>query len=207
MNIIDLIALVRRSWILLVAGAVLGAIIGLIVALASMSHYTATTQVFVAGVASEGTNAVQAQQAVQADIGSYVEIVQSPAVLSAVARTSGRDLSTLGSEVSAQAPMSTSVVTISVTDTDPRKAAQIADATATQLVSTATKLSKPSANAPAGVRLTQLAPAEVPAKADGSTALHVAIGGVLGLVAGYVAAVVRLAARRSSTPAAVAAAD
>lgn len=131
----------------------------------------------------------------QARVQSYVEIVDSPAVLQPVVDTLGLALTAedLAGKVTASTQLNTVLINISVADQSPVQAAAIAQAVATSLISTVDSLEKPkvgSGTSPVG--LSVIKPAIAPsAPSAPNTKLNLLLGLLAGLAAGFGTAVLR----------------
>lgn len=189
MELADYLAAVRRHWraalgVLVVSVAVAGLVLVLLPA-----RYTATAKVFVSASASIPSSA----QYVEERVKSYPGVVESASVLGPVADEPGISLpvSSLRARVSAVVPANTSEVDVVVVDTDPQRAARIANAVATRTTSVVSGLE----TAPSGNRLLSLTvsdPATAPADPSSPVRTDVLGLGVLaGLFLGLAAAVVR----------------
>ena len=206
MTLQDYMSILRRSWPLIAIATVVGALIALGLSLAMTPVYQATSQLFVsvksAGAAGDAyTGGLFVQQRVK----SYVDVVDSPAVLEPVIEELGLDSTYIGlaSQVSATTPPNTVLLNVSATDTSPAQAAKIANAVAASYANEIARLEGAKTTMDGLPRLggngnqtpvqaTVIKPAEVPTAAIfPRTQLNVLLGALLGLLVGVGIAVLR----------------
>ncbi|MGW4541852.1 polysaccharide biosynthesis tyrosine autokinase [Streptomyces chartreusis] len=124
--------------------------------------YEARSQLFVAtrtGVETDDLN--QGQSFSQARVQSYAAIVDTRQVTGYVARELGLRSTPeqLASRITAEAPLNTVLINITVRDTDPARAARIANAVAGRFITVVEKLETPKQTpAPRGARKASKAP-------------------------------------------------
>lgn len=195
MELQDYLRIFRKSWILILALTVAGAGLGLIYALVATPVYTASARVFVS--TSGATTAADLQQGntfTQQRVKTYAELVRTAAVLQPTidALNINTSVAKLRGEVSASAPLNTTVIDITVTNTDPVFAASLATETADRLIEVVEQIETTDPSAGSPVRLTVVQEAEVPtAPTSPRKALSVALGLLLGLALGVGIALVR----------------
>ena len=191
MTIGDLLKILRRRWIpaLITFVVIVAAAIGYLATATRV--YTATSQVFASYTSnSDDTENSQLNQMntvstyLSKQIASYSSLAESDAVLQPVIDQLHLSKTTqqLAGEITATNPTNTLILNISVTDTDPQLAAQIADATAQSL---SDQVAKSTGGDKSVISLQLIKKASVPAapsKPKKSMVLIAAI--VLGLVAG-----------------------
>ena len=187
----------RRQWFLVVLASALG--LGLATAYTSRQApvYAATTQLFVSVQTPESDDISQLSQGstfIQQRVTSYAAIVTSPRVLDMViARlklptTSGA----LAGQVSVTSPVGTVLLDISVTDSDPRRAADIATAIAQQVPGFVAEIETPPGAERAPVLVSPTEMPEVPTEPISPRApLNLTLGLLLGLGLGIGLAVLR----------------
>lgn len=197
MHLRDYVALLRRTWLTLVACTLIGASVGAVVTLMTPPVYESTARVFVAvrttGAAHElalGTN--YARQAVV----NYVEVVPTDLVLQPVIDELDLDLTVneLASRVSAAAPLNTQLVTITVADSNPSRTAQLANAISASFAkAVTTELEQPAAGETrTTVRVDTVSPARVPmGPSSPNLRLNLLLGLLLGLATGIGIVVLR----------------
>ena len=199
-------AILRRSWPVILIATIVSTLIALGLSLAMTPVYQATSQLFVsvksAGAAGDAyTGGLFVQQRVK----SYVDVVDSPAVLEPVIEELGLDSTYIGlaSQVSATTPPNTVLLNVSATDTSPAQAAKIANAVAASYANEIARLEGAKTTMDGLPRLggngnqtpvqaTVIKPAEVPTAAIfPRTQLNVLLGALLGLLVGVGIAVLR----------------
>ena len=206
MTLHDYMAILRRSWPVILIATIVGTLIALGLSLAMTPVYQATSQLFVsvksAGAAGDAyTGGLFVQQRVK----SYVDVVDSPAVLEPVIEELGLDSTYIGlaSQVSATTPPNTVLLNVSATDTSPAQAAKLANAVAASYANEIARLEGAKTTMDGLPRLggngnqtpvqaTVIKPAEVPTAAiSPRTQLNVLLGALLGLLVGVGIAVLR----------------
>jgi capsular exopolysaccharide synthesis family protein len=191
----DYLRILRRNWILIVAAALAGLLIGGAASVLTKPTYTAETQLFVA-IQSSGTvqELQQGNTFSQARVQSYVKTVASPVVLQPAIDSLGLGVTAeeLAEQVKANTDVNTVLINISVTDHSPVQAAAIAQAVASSLIRAVDTLEKPKTGGTSPVSLSIIKPAVAPAAPSApSTRLNLLLGFVLGLALGVAAAVLR----------------
>jgi capsular exopolysaccharide synthesis family protein len=191
----EYLRILRRSWILIVATALTGLLVGGALALLSKPTYTAETQLFVAIQNSGSAQELQQGNSFsEARVQSYVKTIDSPAVLQPVIDSLGLDVSAeeLARQVEASTQLNTVLITIEVSDESPVQAAAIAQAVSSSLVKTVDTLEKPQTGGTSPVSLSIIKPAKAPiAPSAPNTRLSVVLGLIIGLALGVGAAVLR----------------
>lgn len=206
MTLHDYLAILRRSWPLILISTIVGTLVALGLSLAMTPIYQSTSQLFVS-VKSAGASgdAYTGGLFVQQRVKSYVDVVDSPAVLDPVIEELGLDTTYTGlaSQVSATTPPNTVLLNVSATDTSPAQAAKIANAVAASYANEIARLegAKTGANGLPSLRdnqnqvpvqATVIKPAQVPTAAiSPRTQLNVLLGALLGLLIGVGIAVLR----------------
>ena len=196
MELRDYIRILRKSWVLILVLTLVGVVIATAYSLLKAPEYSASSKVFVSTqtTGSAGELAQSNSFSVQR-VKTYSDLVQTPAVLDQVRHDLGIDLTVdeLAELIMASAPLDTSIIDITVTDTDPIRAADIADATAASLSAAVESLERPKDDALAiPIKLTQVQQAvasEVPVSPN--IPLNLALGALIGLAVGVGLAVLR----------------
>ncbi len=184
MELGDYWRVLRRAWRTIVVAAILGVLISGAVSMAIKPTYEARTQLFVAIQSSGSVQDLQSGNSFsQARVQSYIETVDTPAVLQPVIDNLGLDVSPfeLAETVEARADLNTVLITITAEGGSPADAADVAQATADSLVRTVDDLERPLDGGESPVRLSVITPAIAPAT---PVAPDVPFNLVLGLVAG-----------------------
>ncbi|HZY75327.1 MAG TPA: polysaccharide biosynthesis tyrosine autokinase [Jatrophihabitantaceae bacterium] len=186
----------RERWKVLVGVVLAAVIIAITITVTSSKVYQATTQLFV--VSSDTTVPGQQYQGsafTQLQVQTFAQIVASPNVLHAVQKDLDLPMSDseLKGKISATAPTSQSIVNLQVSDSDPARAAAIANSAAKAFVTQvegyyATSGDKKTST----VRMYITDPATAPGSPSSpKPVLNIVLGLVLGLFAGIALAVAR----------------
>jgi capsular exopolysaccharide synthesis family protein len=186
----------RRAWWLLTLAAALGTVAAAVVNATSPVVYQAQVQQFVsiADSSDSASNILSGSQFTLQRVKSYTQVATSAQVLQPVIRQLKLPMgvSDLAGHVEATNPLDTVLIELSVTDTDPARAAQIANAVGQQLSEVVQQIESPQSGAPAPVKLTTTAPATPPtAPVSPRTTLNLALGLLVGLAAGAGGALLR----------------
>jgi succinoglycan biosynthesis transport protein ExoP len=177
--------LIRQNRIIIAASTIVGVMIAAVVTFTTTPTYESQSQIFVSTPASTldisalATGSSFSQQRVK----SYAQIVNSPLTLAPVVTQLGLDMSAedLSKMINASAPLDTVLITVTVTDTDPQRASDIANAVAEQFGVTVgdLELSGIGVDSPVKVSTVKMA---IPATAPASPkkAINLALGLLLG---------------------------
>jgi capsular exopolysaccharide synthesis family protein len=181
----DYIRILRKSWILITAMALLGIAAAAGYSLLQTPQYSATSKVFVS-TQSGGTvsDLAQGNTFTTQRVQTYADLVTTPVVLLPVIADLGLevDAGVLGRSITSSAPESTSLIEISVTDADPVLAAELANGTSESLTSVVDNLERPlEEGAVSPVKLTLVQQATVPST---PVSPNVPVNLVLGLLVG-----------------------
>lgn len=196
---------VRRYWVLVVSGLLVGLALGSLAVNSMTPQYRSTAQVFIsfqtADVSPEGM--LQGLSFTQQQVSSYADIVTSPLVLEPVIDSLGleEEPEELAQRVEATGRTDTVLIDISVTDVRPVMAQRIADEIAASLGEAIKKLERPVGTTQPPVAITIVRPGLLPEDASGPNLLFIiAVGGALGLSAGVGLSVFAQSQRRADTP-------
>lgn len=195
MELTDYLRVLRKSWVSVLAVFLLGT--GGAAAMSALTTpvYTASAGVFL--TVSSGDSAGELAQGstyAENQVRSYAQVVTAPVVLQPVIDKLRLNLTAdrLADRVTASVPVSTAIVNIAVTGTDPRETADIANAVAEQLTQVVDQLSPQTQGGARSVKATIITPASVPTdRTSPRVLLNVAIGALLGLMLGVGQAVLR----------------
>jgi capsular exopolysaccharide synthesis family protein len=195
MELQDYISLLRKNWLLISTATLLGAALALTYSMLATPMYSTAAKVFVS--TSGATNASELQQGntftVQR-VKTYSDLVTTSAVLQPAIDELGLSLSVaqLRGSVSANTPLNTTVIDISVTQDDPVFAASLATTIAEQLSVVVEEIETTSGALVSPVQLSVVQEAEVPTNPTSpNTKLNIALGIMLGLALGVGAALLR----------------
>lgn len=186
MELRDYAKIVRKNWAGVVAAALLGVILGIGVSLLMTSKYESTSQVYVSVRSTDEATSdlVQGSNFAQQAVSSYMEIATSAIVLEQVVEELALEESvqTLSSKITVTSPADTVLMDITVTDSDPQRAAEIANVTGAVLsdvVENEIEISSGDNTGP--VQIETIQPGVVP---EDPVSPRVTLNGVLGLLIG-----------------------
>lgn len=194
MEIAEYLRALRVRWRWIVVGLLVGAAAAAAVVFATTPVYQASTELFVSTrQADSSTDLYSGSSFSQQRVASYAIVVTTPRVLQPVIDRLGLNESPdqLASRISVNAPVNTVLIDIAVRDTDPARAALIANAVSASFVTVAGQLER-TASAPSPVTISsvrQAVPPTLPVLPDPTLDIALALG--LGLLVGVVAGLVR----------------
>lgn len=194
MDLHDYIDVLSRRWRFVTVCVLLGLAGALTVTALTPRTYTATAQLFVATSDADSDGAYQGGLFTQQRVKSYTRIVSSPTVLNGVISELGLHTTArqLAENISAQAPLDTTLVDIRVEDPSATRAQAIADETAVQFTKYIAAVEGSSADAPPLVKASVVGGSEPPSTPTSPRPeLNVAIGLLTGIVVGFGGAVLR----------------
>ena len=193
----QILRMLRRSWPILVVAVLVGLGAGVTSALLATPQYRADTRLFVAiqPTAPSTSDLVQGDSAAQQKVTSYVAVVTSARVLQPVIDELGlhTSVSKLAHAVSADSPLNSVLLDISVRADSPAEASRIAEAVAASVTSVVTEqLEKPTSGGASLVKIESIQPPTPPTSAESPNLLRrIVAGTALGLFAGLAAAALR----------------
>jgi capsular exopolysaccharide synthesis family protein len=201
MELRQVLAALRVSWWLPVVGAVLLGVAALVASLVQTPRYTSSVQMFVAGSQSATAyDALQGSQFSQQRVSSYAKLVASQEVIERVADRLDADLSRddITEMITAASSTDTVLLDVTVTDTSPERARQVADAIAEEFPDFIAELEEPVDGTPSPVKVTVTDPPDLPnAPSSPDTLRNIAFGVVIGLLLGAALAITRVRLDRS----------
>jgi polysaccharide biosynthesis transport protein len=189
MDLRHYLRIVRGRWLLVLSVVVLCTVAAGLLAASRTPVYEARTQLFVAtgGVPADLSETYQGGLFAQQRVRSYAQIIDSPAVARRVIRR--LDLETtpeeLGRNISAEAPVDTVLINVTVKNPSPERARAIANVVSDEFRSFANELESRGGapNSPVGVTVTRRA--ELPeSPSSPQYPVYLAFGLLLGLVVG-----------------------
>jgi capsular exopolysaccharide synthesis family protein len=198
MELRDYIRVLRRNWLFIVVMTLVGLLAAGTFSMLQTPEFQSTAKVFVS--TSGGGSVAELQQGsafAQQRVRTYADLVSTSMVIDPVIDEIGLELTAeqLASSISTSVPANTSIIEISVRDSDPALSAQIATALSESLTVTVDRIETTSTaadEAQSPVRLTLVQPAAVPQRAvSPNIPLNLSLGGLLGLAAGIAFAVLR----------------
>ncbi|MDL5352755.1 polysaccharide biosynthesis tyrosine autokinase [Microbacterium sp. zg-YB36] len=199
MELREYVRILRRNWAIIVAVTLLGVGVAAAWSLSRTPEYRAQSTVFVSSQAGESIAELeQGSSFTQSRVATYANLVTTPIVLDPAVETLDVDVESadLAAHVRATVVPNTSLITIAVTDTDPERAADTANAVAASLAATVEALESAdgSGGTPSPVRLTPVHAARAPQSPSGpNVRLDLLIGGLIGAAVGMGAVVLRTA--------------
>lgn len=197
MTLREYLQVVRERWLFVTAGLVLGVVAAVVLTVLSPRQYSSTVVLYVASQSANDNTQAQYQGSLLSEqrVKSYTEMITSPRVTGPAAAQVGdpAGASGLGGKVTAAAKPDTVLLTVSVTDTVPERAAAMANAVADVFSRSVATLEQPASRlGPPAVSVQVFEPAVVPTSpASPRPPLNVALGAVLGLLLGLGAAFAR----------------
>jgi polysaccharide biosynthesis transport protein len=191
----DYLDILRRRWLGVLVIVLTTLALASAITLAMPKKYTATSRLFIAVSGTQSaTDLAQGSNFAEKQMSSYAEVATSPRVLAPVISQLGLPTTPkdLAESVEATVPVNTVILEVSVTDPDPTRAAQVANAVSQELRKAAGELSPRKEDGTEAVQATSIADAEVPDKASSPKILqNLGLGLVLGLLLGFGVAVLR----------------
>lgn len=193
MTVLDFLRLTRANVALLLATTLSGALLGLGYALMQPKTYTSSSTGFVttSGNASLG-DVLSGETAAQNKANAYVPLISSRAVAEKIAQKSTLNLKPgdVAGHLQASVVPGSALIKVSATTENPQSAAELAN---TALAATAEVVGDLEGR-DSPVKVVPLEDAQVPgAPSSPNTRMFVLVGAALGLVAGYVVAILRKA--------------
>ncbi len=194
MTLLDYVVTLRRKFLAILVLGVLGATGAYSFAAATPSVYEASTSVLVTSeLGSSGSDLVQGSTYVENLVSSYVLLARSEKVLQPVIDQLNLDASPrqLARVVSAESPLNTVLINVSVKGRDPKQAANLADAVTDSLARAVADVSPVVGGKPA-IRLTTTQSADVPRNpVEPNRYRWTALGALAGLLLGVGYALLR----------------
>ncbi len=196
MTIAQFVRVVRRGWVAIVGLTILGALVGVTATFLQKPTYVANAQLFVS-VSEVTRNSVDLQNGalfVQGQVKSYSEVINSPEVLEPVLAHLKLTMSpqALASKVGVSVPLDTVLINISVKDTSPTRARDIANEIAQQSSVRIQALATPPGLKVSGVTVSVTRWATTPlTPATPRKNLNLALGLLAGLALGCCVAIAR----------------
>ena len=195
MELKDYIRIVRKRWRIIVA-VTLVVLAGAALATAlSPKVYQAQTQLFVSTSGGSDSSALlSGSNFTQQRVLSYANVITTPTVLDPVIGTLKLNTTAaqLGDQITATVPLNTVLIEVAVTNTDPRVAAEVADAVGKQFTKTVADLESVNKGQSSPVKVSIVSAPTVPtAPISPKPTRNLALGVVLGLLLGLGLALLR----------------
>jgi len=195
MELQDYLRILRKNWWLIATCAALGTAVALTYSLLATPLYGTAAKVFVSTTSATSASELQQGSSFTLQrIKTYADLVGTSAVLQPAIDELGIEVSVadLRGQVSASTPLNTTVIDINVSQEDPVFAASLATTVAEQLSEVVEKLETTDPSAGSPVQLSVVQEAEVPTQPTSpNSKLNIALGLLLGLVAGIGVALLR----------------
>lgn len=190
----DFVQILRSRWKIICATTVLAILAAIAYSLTIAPSYQASTRLFVS-TTSDGNNTQSNDGGLfaQRRVLSYVELVTGDLLAQRTVDKLGLDMgaSDLKSKVEATSPTDTVLIDITVTDTSPTRARDIANTLSDEFVIMAAGLETPELGAQPNARVIVQERAEVPGLSAAPIARNAVLAAVLGALAGAAIAVLR----------------
>ncbi|TFD06162.1 MULTISPECIES: polysaccharide biosynthesis tyrosine autokinase [unclassified Cryobacterium] len=196
MELRDYIRILRKSWVLIVLCTLVAVGAASTYSILQTPEYSATSKVVILTQSSGSTaDLAQGNNFSVARVKTYSELVTTPIVLLPVIASLdlGVTADVLATKVAASAQLDTSIIDVVVTDTDPVRAADTANAISTSLTRVVEDIETPDAvgaTSPVKLTLTQEATVAT-APVSPNVPLNIALGALVGLALGVGIAVLR----------------
>jgi capsular exopolysaccharide synthesis family protein len=195
MTLHEILGVLRARWLLVVLGVLAGVVVAAALAWSTTPVYAAKAQLFVStGSGGDPGATYEGGLFSQQRVLSYARIVSSPELLESVIGALGLDTTTaeLAENLRAEVPVDTVLIDIEVEDTSPRQAQAIANEIVARFPAFVAALEARGDTAASPVRITATRRAELPTDpVSPRWPVYIALGVLLGLAAGLVAAFVR----------------
>ncbi|GAA4229556.1 non-specific protein-tyrosine kinase [Streptosporangium album] len=156
MDLLSYLRLIRRNWLLILFSLGVAVAAAAFVTAHTPPKYVATITMLVSGHDREGSlsTAYQAGALSQQRVQSYAELLTSRRVIEKIAE--GGDVQSLQGNITAESIPSTVLIRATVTDTDPARAAQLANALGTEFPKLISEIERPAPNSRATVKVTMV---------------------------------------------------
>jgi len=191
----DYIRVIRKRWQIIVAVTLVAMAGAALATTLSPKVYEATTQLFVStSGGSDSSSLLSGSNFTQERVISYANVITTPNVLDPVIKTLhlNTDAASLGAHITATVPLNTVLIQVAVQSTNPRMAAQVADAVGKQFSKTVTDLESVNKGQSSPVKVTVVTSPTVPtAPVSPKPTRNLALGMVLGLLLGLGLALLR----------------
>lgn len=195
MELTDYIRILRKNWLAILIATLLGVLAAAGWSATRTPEYEAQSTVFVSTMSSGTVSELQqGSNFTQSRMTTYASFVTTPVVLNPVISDLQLDVTagSLAQSVSASNPANTQLISITVTDPDPSRAADISNALAASLTDTIESVETPNGSTTSPVRVTTMRDAIAPTRPSSpNIPLNIALGGLIGLAAGIAIAVLR----------------
>jgi capsular exopolysaccharide synthesis family protein len=193
----DYLELARERWKLVLAGLLVGLVGATVFTWVTPREYAAQVTIYVSAQvdANDAVSAYQGNLLSEQKVKSYAQLLTSHRIASDVVDQLQLDLppGEIRNKIAASAKAETVLLTVTVTDGSPQRAREIADAVGAAFGRLVAELEQPADRARAPAVLAKVVePAQLPTTpVVPRTAVNLALGALLGLLAGGAAALIR----------------
>jgi receptor protein-tyrosine kinase len=190
----DVVQLVRSRWSMLVGGLVIGLVVAWALTSLATPQYSSSSRLFVSAAATDPAAAYSANLFTQERMTSYGQLVTDDAVAERVVHDLQLDMtpSQLVKRVSVRVVPNTVILAVTVSDTSPRRAQAIAETLDQRFIGRVELLETAPGSTASPIRITVLTPPQLNTDpVSPNRARNLVLGGVVGLLAGLVLALVR----------------
>lgn len=195
MELRDYLRVLRKYWVLIFALALVGIGVAATYSIVKTPEYSSSAKVFVSTQSSDNVQELaQGNTFTQQRVKTYADLVSTPIVLLPVIGSLQLNITAgqLAEQVTASAPLDTTLIEITAMSPDPVLAAEIANTTAESLTNAVSKIETPEDGASSPVKLTLVQQADVPnAPVSPNVPLNIALGLLVGLALGVGFAVLK----------------
>ncbi|TNC21883.1 polysaccharide biosynthesis tyrosine autokinase [Amycolatopsis alkalitolerans] len=196
MTLRDYLRVARKRWRIVLAGLLAGLAAAAAITWSSPREYSAQVTIYISAQtdADGAAAAYQGSLLSEQKVKSYTQLLSSNRIAQDVVDQLRLNLpaAQVAGMIKAAAQPDTVLLTASVTDTSPQRAKEIADATGGAFTRLVTQLEQPTDDRPATVTARVVEPATLPVTpVSPRPAVDLSLGALLGLLAGYGAALLR----------------
>lgn len=194
MDLRDYFRIIRSRWILITGCAAVAVALAALVTWSATPQYSSSARLFVSTSASDDSQALQGGQFSLQRVKSYADLLSGEEIARRVVEQLNLDESpaALSGQISASSKLDTVILTVSVTDANPRRARMLANAVASVFVSYVAELETPPGKDAATIKATVVDPASAPgAPVSPNPSRNIALGLILGLFLGAAISVLR----------------
>lgn len=162
MEVLYYVRLAGRNWLLILLALIVSVAAALVVTANTPPRYVATISMLVSGQNREGslTTAYQAGMLSAQRVTSYASLLTSRRVVGQI--TDGADVHRLQGNITAEAVPDTVLLRAGVADTDPARAARLANALGNAFIRLIDQIERPTPESRPSVKVTMVDEAEVP---------------------------------------------
>ncbi|MDF2711873.1 MAG: Non-specific protein-tyrosine kinase [Nonomuraea muscovyensis] len=192
MDLLYYVRLARRNWLLILLSLVIGVTAAVMITANTPPTYVATTSMLVSGHDKEGSlsTAYQAGMLSAQRVQSYATLLSSRRLVSEIA--AGEDIRRVQGNITAEVVPGTVLLRASVSDTDPARAAQLANTLGARFTELIDRIERPTRKDQSTIKITVVDEAEVPlAPVSPRPAVNVLFGVLISLLVSLAVLVLR----------------